>query len=88
MLLFLLSQGLSIALGVHNTCDTYLKTLQDETAALAVANSNTKLKRKDSRKTDDDKKKKMKSKSSQGVDKLKKANINGMAKMSSFFKKS
>jgi len=69
------------------TLDTHLKTLQDETAALAVASSNTKLKRKDSSKAEDGKKKKVKSKASQGVDKLKKANINGMAKMSSFFKK-
>ena len=67
--------------------DAYLKSLQDEAAALVVATGNTKLKRKDSKQADDDNKKKVKSKASQGVDKLKKANINGMAKMSSFFKK-
>jgi len=68
--------------------DAYLQTLQDEAAALVVANINTsKSKSKDINKDDDDKKRKNKAKASQGVDKLKKANINGMAKMSSFFKK-
>ena len=68
--------------------DSYLQTLHDENAALAAANTNTsKAKSKANDKGDDDKKRKNKSKASQGVDKLKKANINGMAKMSSFFKK-
>lgn len=67
--------------------DAYLKSLQDDAAALVVASGNKKLKRKDSKQIDDDNKKKAKSKTSHGVDKLKKANINGMAKMSSFFTK-
>jgi len=66
--------------------DTYLRTLNDETVALANTNT-SKAKSKDNAKGDDDKKRKNKSKASQGIDKLKKANINGMAKMSSFFKK-
>jgi len=66
--------------------DSYLQNLHDETTALAATNSNTsKTKRKE--KGDDERKRKNKSKVSQGVDKLKKANINGMAKMSSFFNK-
>lgn len=68
--------------------DAYLQTLDDEAAALVVANTNTsKSKSKDVDNGNDDKKRKSKAKTSQGVDKLKKANINGMAKMSSFFKK-
>jgi len=68
--------------------DTYLQELRDEAAVLAVANtSTTKAKSKENDKGGDNNKRK-KPKASQGVDKLKKANINGMAKMSSFFKKS
>jgi len=68
--------------------DEYLQTLHDEAAALVVANTNTsKSKSKDIDKGNDDKKRKNKANTSQGVDKLKKANINGMAKMSSFFRK-
>ncbi|KIM91894.1 hypothetical protein PILCRDRAFT_809883 [Piloderma croceum F 1598] len=70
--------------------DAYLQTLHDEAAALVVANtitSKSKSKTKDIDNGNDDKKRKNKAKTSQGVDKLKKANINGMAKMSSFFKK-
>lgn len=64
--------------------DAYLKVLQDEAAA-SIANTNTsKTNTKTSEKDDG---KKRKSKSSQGVDKLKKANTNGMAKLSTFFKK-
>jgi ribonuclease H2 subunit B len=68
--------------------DEYLQMLHDEAAALVVANSNTsKSKSKNIDKGNDDKKRKNKANTSQGVDKLKKANINGMAKMSSFFRK-
>ena len=65
--------------------DAYLKILEDEAAALSIANSNTsKIKSKSSER---DSSKKRKSKTSQGVDKLKKANTEGMAKLSTFFKK-
>jgi ribonuclease H2 subunit B len=66
--------------------DVYLRTLHEETATLAVSHSNS-SKSKDKEKDAGDKKRKNSSKTPQGVDKLKKANINGMAKMSSFFKK-
>ena len=65
--------------------DAYLKILEGDTAALSTANSNrSKTKSKPSEK---DSGKKRKSKTSQGVDKLKKANTDGMAKLSTFFKK-
>lgn len=64
--------------------DAYLQTLQDENIPVAANTAKTKVKDTDNV---DDKKRKLKSKASQGVDKLKKANISGMAKMSSFFKK-
>lgn len=65
--------------------DAYSKTLEDEAAALSIANSNTsKIKSKSSER---DSGKKRKSKTSQGVDKLKKANTEGMEKLSTFFKK-
>jgi ribonuclease H2 subunit B len=68
--------------------DAHLQTLLDESTTIANAHTNTsKSKSKDNENVNDDKKRKNKSKTSQGVDKLKKANINGMAKMSSFFQK-
>lgn len=63
--------------------DAYLKILEDEAAALSIANSNTSK----SKSSERDSSKKRKSKTSQGVDKLKKANTEGMAKLSTFFKK-
>lgn len=67
--------------------DAYLKAMHDE-ATLAVVSANTsKAKKVKNEEKADDKKRKATANVSQGVDKLKKANINGMAKMSSFFKK-
>ncbi|KAF5380605.1 hypothetical protein D9615_004589 [Tricholomella constricta] len=63
--------------------DAYFKSMNDEVAAAAVE---AKGKIKDKSTTGDDKKRKG-AKGSQGVEKLKKANVNGMAKLSSFFKK-
>jgi ribonuclease H2 subunit B len=69
--------------------DAHLKGMEDEFLAIAIANSNTgsKPKKVAEPKPSDDKKRKLQTKTSQGVEKLKKVNTNGMAKMSSFFKK-
>jgi ribonuclease H2 subunit B len=56
----------------------------EEAASLAIAQTNTSKK---SKKTDTKDGQKRKSKASQGAEKLKKANVNGMAKISSFFQK-
>ncbi|KAG5648607.1 hypothetical protein DXG03_003218 [Asterophora parasitica] len=64
--------------------DVYLKRINGEVAATAVETK--KGKGKDKATAGDDKKRKG-SKASQGVEKLKKVNVNGMAKLSSFFKK-
>lgn len=63
--------------------DAYFKTIENDAASIAV---DTKTKTK-AQGTKDDKKRKG-AKASQGVEKLKKVNVNGMAKLSSFFKKS
>lgn len=60
--------------------DEYLRKLEDERAPLATNTNNAK---KDDTKND----KKRKPKASQSVEKLKKANVNGMSKLSSFFGK-
>jgi len=63
----------------------YLKKLEEEEAAsLAIAQTNASKK---SKKTDTKDGQKRKAKASQGAEKLKRANVNGMAKISSFFKK-
>jgi len=63
--------------------DEYLKRVEAETAVTTVKHENDKK----VVITEEDKKRK-KTKGSQGVEKLKKVNVNGMAKLSSFFKKS
>ena len=71
------------------TLDAHIKALKDEEVALALANAPKKKKSRagDEIGDDDGKKRKAKSKASQGVEKLKKANVSGMAKISSFFQK-
>jgi len=66
--------------------DAYFKTMEDDIAALAIANANS-AKTKEASRIGGDKKRKN-SKTSQGVEKLKKVNISGMAKLSVFFQKS
>lgn len=68
--------------------DAYFKTIENEAASLAV-DTKTKAKGRQSNKLANGEEKKRKgTKTSQGVEKLKKVNVNGMAKLSSFFKKS
>ncbi|EGO25228.1 hypothetical protein SERLADRAFT_436986 [Serpula lacrymans var. lacrymans S7.9] len=70
--------------------NAYLKTFSNEQAALLATNANTsKSKKKNAATNEEDtgKKRKNQVKSSNGVEKLKKANVNGMSKLSSFFKK-
>ncbi|THH21340.1 hypothetical protein EW146_g201 [Bondarzewia mesenterica] len=67
--------------------DAHLKALQDEAAALALANAPIVKAKKTNAGGEDEKKRKAKAKGSQGVEKLKKTNVNGMAKISSFFQK-
>jgi ribonuclease H2 subunit B len=72
--------------------DDYMKCIEDEKAALALANADKKASEKKKKAnaqaaTSDTKKRKPQTKSSQGIEKLKKVNVSGMAKMSSFFKK-
>ncbi|KAF8070633.1 ribonuclease H2, subunit B [Lyophyllum atratum] len=64
--------------------DAYLQTIKDDAAAAVVETKNGRTKDKA---TIGDEKKRKNTKGSQGVEKLKKANVNGMAKLSSFFKK-
>jgi len=64
--------------------DAYFKTTKDEAAAAMVDTKKGKIKNKA---TIGDEKKRKNAKGSQGVEKLKKVNVNGMAKLSSFFKK-
>ncbi|KAI0062863.1 hypothetical protein BV25DRAFT_1884461 [Artomyces pyxidatus] len=70
--------------------DTYLKKVQDEATAMALANAPA-VKAKTSKTAngvdEEGKKRKAKAKTSQGVEKLKKVNVTGMAKMTSFFQK-
>ena len=67
--------------------DAHIKALKDEEAASALAGAPAKKSRAADVVDDDGKKRKAKIKSSQGVEKLKKANVSGMAKISSFFQK-
>ena len=71
--------------------DAHMKALKDQAMALAAVNMNaveareSKSSSKDSKDTGGDKKRK--AKESTGVEKLKKANTKGMAKLSTFFQK-
>ena len=67
--------------------DEYLKALEDEMAAMAVVNAPASKPKKANGDEQDGKKRKIKPKGSQGTEKLKKANLNGMSKISSFFQK-
>ena len=67
--------------------DAYIKALKDEDAANTIAGAPGKKTRGADVVEDGGKKRKAKSKGSQGVEKLKKANVSGMAKISSFFQK-
>jgi ribonuclease H2 subunit B len=67
--------------------DAHIKALKDEEAAIALASAPAKKPRAADVVDGDGKKRKAKSKASQGVEKLKKANVSGMAKISSFFQK-
>ncbi|RPD59858.1 hypothetical protein L227DRAFT_653766 [Lentinus tigrinus ALCF2SS1-6] len=70
--------------------NAYMKVLKEESMALAAVNMNA-VEARESKDSGDTKDagndKKRKAKSSTGVEKLKKANIKGMAKLSSFFQK-
>ncbi|KAH9992609.1 ribonuclease H2, subunit B [Russula vinacea] len=67
--------------------DAHIKALKDQEIAITLAGAQKKKPRAADGVEDDGKKRKAKSKASQGVEKLKKANVSGMAKISSFFKK-
>ncbi|KAH7929852.1 hypothetical protein BV22DRAFT_1080099 [Leucogyrophana mollusca] len=69
--------------------DAHLKGVHDEQLAQVVASKPTKAKAVKATPSTEEggKKRKNQTKSSQGVEKLKKANVNGMSKLSSFFKK-
>jgi ribonuclease H2 subunit B len=69
--------------------DAHIKALKDEEIANALAGAPAKKKSRaaDEMEGDDGKKRKAKAKASQGVEKLKKANLTGMVKISSFFQK-
>lgn len=70
------------------TLDAHIKALKDEEVAMALAGAPAKKKSRAAGEPEDDgKKRKAKTKASQGVEKLKKANVSGMAKISSFFQK-
>ena len=70
------------------TLDAHIKVLKDEDVANALAGAPGKKKSRAADEMEDDgKKRKAKTKASQGVEKLKKANVSGMAKISSFFQK-
>jgi len=64
-----------------------VKALQDEAMAVALENAPVVKSRKVLVAEDNGKKRKAVAKGSMGVEKLKKANINGMSKISSFFQK-
>ncbi|OCH95159.1 hypothetical protein OBBRIDRAFT_816783 [Obba rivulosa] len=70
--------------------DTYLKALREEAVSLAAADMNKAEMRESQTKGAEatDKKRKGQAKASYGVEKLKKANVKGMSKISSFFQKS
>ncbi|KAG6903090.1 hypothetical protein C0995_006277 [Termitomyces sp. Mi166 len=67
--------------------DAYLKMIIDEAAAAVAVNTKAGKKTKKSQPAAEEDKKRKPAKGSHGVEKLKKANINGMAKLSTFFKK-
>ena len=67
--------------------DAYVKSLKDEESAIALAGAPGTKSRAADAVEDGGKKRKAKSKGSQGVERLKKANISGMAKLSTFFQK-
>lgn len=67
--------------------DAHIKALKDQEIANTLAGAQKKKPRAADGVEDGGKKRKAKSKASQGVEKLKKANVSGMAKISSFFKK-
>ena len=67
--------------------DAHIKALREEEVADALAGAPAKKSRSADKIDDDGKKRKAKTKGSQGVEKLKKANVSGMAKISSFFQK-
>ncbi|OBZ68359.1 hypothetical protein A0H81_11736 [Grifola frondosa] len=67
--------------------EAYLKAAQAELFNLAAADMNKMEAKESGQKSVDNKKRKGQQKPSQGVEKLKKANIKGMAKISSFFQK-
>jgi ribonuclease H2 subunit B len=70
------------------TLEAHIKALKDEEVANALAGAPGKKKSRAADEMEDDgKKRKAKAKGSQGVEKLKKANISGMSKISSFFQK-
>jgi ribonuclease H2 subunit B len=70
------------------TLDAHIKALKDEEVANALAGAPAKKKSRAADEIEDGgKKRKAKTKASQGVEKLKKANVSGMAKISSFFQK-
>ena len=70
--------------------DAHMKVLKEEAMALAAVNMNA-VEARESRDSKEDKDtggdKKRKAKESTGVEKLKKANTKGMAKLSTFFQK-
>ena len=67
--------------------DAHVKALKDEEIAIALAGAPVTKPRVTDVVEGDGKKRKAKSKASQGVEKLKKANISGMSKISTFFQK-
>ncbi|ETW80883.1 hypothetical protein HETIRDRAFT_418828 [Heterobasidion irregulare TC 32-1] len=67
--------------------DEHLKALENEMTAMTVVNAPASKAKKVNGDEQDGKKRKMKPKGSQGTEKLKKANLNGMSKISSFFQK-
>ncbi|GLB37612.1 putative ydr279p protein family (RNase H2 complex component) [Lyophyllum shimeji] len=64
--------------------DAYFKAAKDEAAAAMIGTKNGKIK---DRPAATDERKRKSAKGSKGVEALKKVNVNGMAKLSSFFKK-
>lgn len=67
--------------------DAHIKALKDEEAAMALASTPAVKARVAAATGDDGKKRKGKTKGSQGVEKLRKVDVSGMAKISSFFQK-
>ncbi|KAI0297102.1 ribonuclease H2, subunit B [Russula brevipes] len=67
--------------------DVHIKAIKDEELAKALASAPANKSRAADAVDGDGKKRKAKSKASQGVEKLKKVNVSGMAKISAFFQK-